>query len=51
MAAAKTRCSQCVNSKCPVNQKPCNTCSEIQANWVATENNFLDASKNLMKED
>lgn len=50
MTAAKTKCSQCVNSKCLATEKPCNTCREIQTFLNAKEDNFLDASKNLMKE-
>ena len=51
MTKVKTRCLECVNSKCPVNQKPCIQCSEIRFIKADFENQFLDASKNLMKED
>ena len=51
MAAPKTRCLKCVNSKTPVNAKPCNQCSEIQFEKKKFENEFLDANKNFMKED
>lgn len=51
MTAAKTRCLKCVNSKCTANQKPCSQCSEIQFGKKNFGNHFLDASKNLMKED
>jgi len=51
MTLPKTKCLKCFNSKCPVNQKPCSECSEIQFTNKNFDNKFLDASKNLMKED
>ena len=51
MTASKIRCLKCVNSKCTANQKPCNQCSEIHYGNKSFENEFLDASKNLMRED
>jgi len=52
MTARKTRCKQCVHADKKVTQEPCNECSEIR--FLAKyklENQFLDASKDLMKEE
>ena len=51
MTLRKTRCKKCVNTNKNANQEPCNKCSEIQFLKQNFDNYFLDASKNLMKED
>ncbi|MBX4266597.1 hypothetical protein [Clostridium estertheticum] len=52
MTAPKTRCKQCFSSDIKVTKEPCNKCSEILSSAVIDyENQFLDASKNLMRED
>ncbi|MCB2297762.1 hypothetical protein [Clostridium tagluense] len=51
MTLGRTRCKQCVHADKKVTQEPCNKCNEIQPKFKFKENQFLDASKNLMKED
>ena len=51
MTAPKTRCKQCVSSDKKVTQEPCNKCAEIQPSFNKYDNQFLDASKDLMKEE
>jgi len=51
MRITKTRCKQCVHTNKKATQNPCNLCAEIQFGKKNYENQFLDASKNLMKED
>ena len=50
-AIIKTRCKQCYHIGANVIQEPCSKCNEIQPKYKFKENHFLDASKNLMKED
>ena len=51
MTLPKTRCNQCFNSDKKATQEPCNKCNEKQFGKKGFDNNFLDASRNLMKED
>jgi len=50
--AGKTRCKQCVNADKKAIEEPCNECAEIRPSIkYKLENNFLDASRNLMREE
>jgi hypothetical protein len=51
MTAPKTRCEQCVQADKRATQEPCSQCSEIYPSLRKFENQFLEAKKNLMKED
>lgn len=51
MLRPKTRCKQCVHAEKIASQLPCFICSEIHYRTLKFQNRFLNASKNLMKED
>lgn len=51
MVAAKTRCKKCVHANKLANQEPCNKCAEIHPAYKKFENEFLDSTKNLLKEE
>lgn len=50
MTEPKTRCYKCESTDKRVTQEPCKTCSEIHFTKKNFDNNFLDSSKNLMRE-
>lgn len=51
MTVRKTRCKQCFSKDKKVTQVPCNKCAEILSSPIREyENQFLDASKNLMSQ-
>ncbi|MBU3098350.1 MULTISPECIES: hypothetical protein [Clostridium] len=51
MAIRKTRCKQCISKDKKATQEPCNKCAEILSSPIHDyENEFLDASRNLMPE-
>ena len=51
MSGGKTRCKQCVNADKKATERPCNKCGEVQFSKYKQDNQFLDASKNFMKEN
>ena len=51
MTLPKSRCKKCFSVNKKVTQEPCSKCSEIQYGMNKYDNYFLDASKNLMRED
>ncbi|MGH4125635.1 MAG: hypothetical protein ACREV6_22210 [Clostridium sp.] len=51
MTLGRTRCEECVHAHKKVTLEPCSKCAEIQFVKKNFENQFLDASKDLMKED
>ena len=51
MSGGKTRCKQCVNTSKKATEKPCDKCGEVQFCRNKNDNQFLDASKNFMKEN
>ena len=51
MTMGRTRCKQCVHANKKATEKPCNKCGEVQFSSNKNDNQFLDASKNLIRED
>jgi len=51
MTAPKTKCRQCHSAGKKAIQEPCCKCSEINDQVKKFENQFLEANKNLIREE